>query len=156
MFSICFSNGAEGRNHSTRSFRNATFDSVLPDTITNLRDLLQKPRRGARECVRGGIFTNEVSEKEIADVCNGAQGWKVGEPPTAVLTTEFEAYPEPKRLTSIELERQVIVHGSSTAAAMHIGTSEAFVRQNIRTIQARQAIKRQQKRKQAHQKTSAR
>ena len=43
---------------------------------------------------------------------------------------ELEAYPEPKMLTGEELVEVVARCGSYQKAANHIGTSEAFVRQN--------------------------
>ncbi len=63
----------------------------------------------------------------------GAVDWKVREHPDAVVIAEFEAYPEPKALSSVELSALTERYGGYTGAARAIGgVSEGFIRQNAR------------------------
>lgn len=65
---------------------------------------------------------------------NGARVAGVDEPalasPQALISIEFAEVAEPKALSPSDLLRFVRFHGSYVRAAEHLGTSEAFIRQN--------------------------
>jgi hypothetical protein len=67
-------------------------------------------------------------------VLNGAQVDDVDEPlftASTVVIFEFEAYPEPKVLTPIELQALYSQYKNYRAVGRLVGASEAFVRQNL-------------------------
>ena len=62
----------------------------------------------------------------------GAQVDEVDEPRTVVIF-ELTAYPEPKSLSSTELMSLYKIFGTYDKVAEVIGSSEAFVRQNVKS-----------------------
>ncbi len=70
----------------------------------------------------------------------GAQASEVSEPrdlisdnlirSEAILQMEFEAYPEPKALSSEDLRGLIDKHGSYAEVGRQLGSSPCFVRQN--------------------------
>ncbi len=65
-------------------------------------------------------------------VTSGAQVDEVDEPRTVVIF-ELTAYPEPKSLSSTELKSLYKIFGTYSKVAEVIGSSEAFVRQNVKS-----------------------
>jgi len=69
----------------------------------------------------------------------GARVEPVDEPDNAstVVIFEFEAYPEPKVLSPIELQALCARYQSFVKVGAVIGTSEGFVRQNVQARKKR-------------------
>jgi len=61
----------------------------------------------------------------------GGESHKVGEL-SSVVIFEFEAYPEPKILTKIELRRLMRLHGTTVAVGRHVGASQQFVSKHLK------------------------
>jgi hypothetical protein len=51
---------------------------------------------------------------------------------STIIVFEFEAYPEPKALSPVELMNLYVQHKNYRLIARIIGASEAFVRQNMK------------------------
>jgi hypothetical protein len=63
---------------------------------------------------------------------NGGEGRKVSEL-RPVIVFELEAYPEPKALSRIELLALIKIFSSTVKVARHIGSSQAFVWEQLST-----------------------
>lgn len=85
-------------------------------------------------------FALSFQERDLVYI--GAQVEQVDEHrfACAVVAFEFEAYPEPKVLSAIELQALYARHKSFVRVGAVIGASEGFARQNLKTSKSRNGI----------------
>ena len=82
------------------------------------------------------IFFNKEASVYTEATKYGAQVDEADEPsfePCALVIFEFDAYPEAKTLEPIDLKILYEIYKSYVVVSKIIGTSECFVRQNIKT-----------------------